>query len=66
MGKAIFNIFIARLAAKSPVRESSLWQTRLFNPNVPNDAEVLGFTPEWKKAIVTLKAGDAIEFFQSH
>ena len=25
-----------------------------------------GKTRDWKKAIVTLKAGDAIEFFQSH
>ncbi|NTW28393.1 MAG: 50S ribosomal protein L23 [Coriobacteriia bacterium] len=25
-----------------------------------------GMTRDWKKAIVTLKAGDSIEFFQSH
>jgi hypothetical protein len=42
---------VRRLAARSPARQSSLWQTRLFNPNVPNDAEVLGFTPEWKSAV---------------
>ncbi len=42
---------VRKLAAKAEARESSLWQTRLFNPNVPNDAEVLGFTPEWKSAV---------------
>ena len=42
---------VRRLAAKDVARESSLWQTRLFNPNVPNDAEVLGFIPEWKSAV---------------
>jgi len=43
---------VRRLAAKSAARESSLWQTRLFNPNVPSDAEVLGFRPEWKSVAV--------------
>lgn len=42
---------VRRLPARSLARQSSLWQTRLFNPNVPNDAEVLGFTPEWKSAV---------------
>ena len=48
-----FRMFsrVRRLAARSPARQSSLWQTRLFNPNVPNDAEVLGFAPEWKSAV---------------
>lgn len=41
---------VRRLPARSAARDSSLWQTRLFNPNVPNDAEVLGFAPEWKSA----------------
>jgi hypothetical protein len=29
-------------------REASLWQARLFNPGVANDAMVLGFRPDWK------------------
>ena len=33
-----------------PAHDSSLWQTRLFNPNIPNDATVLGFKPDWKNA----------------
>ena len=44
---------VRRLGARNKARESSLWQSRLFNPNVPNDAEVLGFTPEWKSAVAT-------------
>ncbi len=39
-----------RRLASGPLRESSLWQTRLFNPNIPNDASVLGFKPDWKNA----------------
>ena len=35
---------------KEPAREASLWQARLFNPNVPEDATVLAFRPNWKKA----------------
>ena len=42
---------VRRLVMKSPAREASLWQTRLFNANVPGDAEVLGFQPEWKSAV---------------
>jgi hypothetical protein len=39
-----------RLGSKEPARESSLWQARLFNPNVPKNAEVLSFKPDWKSA----------------
>jgi hypothetical protein len=47
-----FRMFCAvrRLPARSPVRDASLWQSRLFNANVPNDAAVLGFKPDWKNA----------------
>jgi hypothetical protein len=47
-----FRMFAAvkRLAARSPAREASLWQARLFNPNIANDAIVLGFRPDWKNA----------------
>ncbi|MGQ0485225.1 MAG: hypothetical protein ACT4SY_07755 [Hyphomicrobiales bacterium] len=47
-----FRMFCAvrRLPARSPAREASLWQSRLFNPNVPSDAVVLGFKPDWKNA----------------
>ena len=47
-----FRIFckVRRLGAIDAARESSLWQTRVFNPNVPNDAVVLAFKPDWKSA----------------
>jgi len=41
---------VRKLALKTPAREASLWQARLFNPNIPNDALVLGFKPDWKTA----------------
>ncbi len=48
-----FRMFctVRRLPARSPAREASLWQSRLFNPNVPNDTAVLGFKPDWKNAV---------------
>ena len=47
-----FRMFCAvrRLPARSPARQASLWQSRLFNPNLPNDAVVLGLKPDWKNA----------------
>jgi len=41
---------VRSLRPAEPARESSLWQARLFNPNVPQDAKVLGFKPDWKRA----------------
>lgn len=41
---------VRSLRPMEPARESSLWQARLFNPNVPQDAKVLGFKPDWKRA----------------
>lgn len=47
-----FRMFctVRRLPARSPARQASLWQSRLFNPNLPNDAVVLGLKPDWKNA----------------
>jgi len=47
-----FRMFCAvrRLPVKDPAREASLWQARIFNPRIPNDAMVLGFQPDWKNA----------------
>lgn len=39
------------LGEKHPAREFSLWQARIFNPNIPNDATVLNFKPDWKNAV---------------
>jgi hypothetical protein len=41
---------VRALRPAEPARESSLWQARLFNPNVPQEAKVLGFKPDWKRA----------------
>jgi hypothetical protein len=41
---------VRRLRTEEPARESSFWQARLFNPNLPKDAAVLGFKPDWKRA----------------
>lgn len=47
-----FRMFctVTRLPDRNPARQASLWQSRLFNPNVANDAVVLGFKPDWKNA----------------
>ena len=42
---------VRRLPQRSAAREASLWHNRLFNPALPNDAEVLGFKPDWKNAV---------------
>ena len=41
---------VRRLKADAPVRQATLWHNRLFNANLPSDAEVLGFRPDWKSA----------------
>jgi hypothetical protein len=45
-----FRMFckVRRLSAEDEAREASLWQARIFNPRIPNDALVLGFKPDWK------------------
>jgi hypothetical protein len=47
-----FRMFcrVKRLKAGDAAGEASLWQARLFNPNIPKEADVLGFTPDWKTA----------------
>jgi hypothetical protein len=42
---------VRRLPQRSSAREASLWHNRLFNPVLPNDAEVLSFKPDWKNAV---------------
>lgn len=44
---------VRRLGPKEHAREFSLWQARVFNPNVPNEAVVPAFRPDWKSAIGT-------------
>jgi hypothetical protein len=42
---------VRSLGTKEPARESSFWQAQLFNPNLPKDAKVLAFKPDWKRAM---------------
>ena len=39
-----------RLGVDDPARELSFWQARIFNPNLPKSADILGFKPEWTSA----------------
>ena len=41
---------VRRLKGDDPARQAALWHNRLFNPNLPGDALVLAFKPEWKSA----------------
>jgi hypothetical protein len=50
-----FRMFckVAGLRPNDPAREASLWQARVFNPDIPNDAIVLGLKPDWKSAVAS-------------
>jgi hypothetical protein len=41
---------VRRLPARSPLRQASLWHNRAFNRDIPGDAVVLGFKPDWRSA----------------
>ena len=41
---------VRRLPAKAPAREATVWHNRAFNPAVPGNAEVLGFSTDWRSA----------------
>lgn len=42
------------LAASAVAREASLWQARIFNRGIANDALVLGFKPDWKTVAASM------------
>jgi len=48
-----FRMFckVRKLSGKDHARDASLWQARIFNPGIANDAVVLGFNPDWKSAV---------------
>ncbi len=39
-----------RLASKNPYYQSTWWHNHLFNPNLSEDAVILGFEPDWDKS----------------
>jgi hypothetical protein len=41
---------VRRIGAKDPAHAASFAHNRVFNPNLPGDAVVLGFRPDWKNA----------------
>jgi hypothetical protein len=36
-----------RIKPNEAAHEATLWHNRVFNPDVPADAQVLGFRPDW-------------------
>lgn len=47
---------VRKLGPKDAGHDFSLWHARVFNPNVPNDSEVLAFRPDWRSAVGTATA----------
>ena len=45
---------IRQLTNSEPAFEAALWHNRLFNPNLSNDVEIVGFKPDWEKAVKLL------------
>jgi hypothetical protein len=37
-----------KLKASDAAHQATIWHNRIFNPDVPNTAVVLGFRPDWK------------------
>jgi len=51
-----FRMFckVRELAAADEARQASLWQARIFNPGIANDAQVLAFRPDWKTVAASM------------
>jgi len=45
-----FTMFcgVRKLKASEAAHQATLWHNRIFNPNVPNEAVILGFRPDWR------------------
>jgi len=41
---------VSQLQPQQPLFEATWWHNALFNPNLPSDTQILGFTPDWTKA----------------
>lgn len=41
---------VRTLPARSPARQATLWHNRAFNPDIANDAVVIGLKPDWRSA----------------
>jgi len=38
------------LAENNPLHQATYWHNLLFNPNLPSDAVILGFEPDWSRS----------------
>jgi hypothetical protein len=38
------------LATHNPLHQATYWHNLLFNPNLPSDAVILGFEPDWARS----------------
>ncbi|MGM0600036.1 MAG: 50S ribosomal protein L23 [Candidatus Rifleibacteriota bacterium] len=73
MGEGIYQFKVARDANKSQIKNAveELFEVSVTKVNTLNVVRkpkrrgvFRGFTSTWKKAIVTLKEGDSIDFFE--
>lgn len=73
MGEGIYQFKVAKTANKHEIKEAveALFKVTVKNVNTVNVVRkpkrrgvFQGFTSAWKKAIVTLKEGDSISFFE--
>lgn len=48
-----FRMFarVRQMKPKEDAHQFCLWHARAFNPNIPNESVVLGFSPDWRSAV---------------
>jgi large subunit ribosomal protein L23 len=73
MGEGVYQFKVAKSANKHEIKDAieSLFKVTVNKVNTvmvvrkpKRRGMYQGFTPQWKKAIVTLKEGDSIAFFE--
>ncbi len=48
---------VRELADTDPAYQATLWHNRLFNPNIPGNPRILGFKPDWSRAVADPPVG---------
>ncbi len=43
------------LAVEEEAYQATLWHNRVFNPNIGDDIEIIGFQPDWDEAVALLE-----------
>lgn len=41
---------VRKLGAREAAFQATIWHNRMFNPDIPNGAVILGFKPQWRSA----------------